>query len=93
MPSERRAVTLPGPVLQRLVGKYAHQGMSMTVALDGEKLTTQLAGQPAFELFAESPTKFFLKVVEASLEFAPGDAPASSVTLHQGGQMLEFKRE
>lgn len=58
-----------------------------------KKLTTQLAGQPAFELFAESPTKFFLKVVEASLEFAPGDAPATSVTLRQGGQTLEFKRE
>ncbi|HYM86494.1 MAG TPA: serine hydrolase, partial [Pseudoxanthomonas sp.] len=93
LPSERASVTLAKPALERLVGKYAYQGMAMTVALDGEKLTTQLAGQPAFELFAESPTKFFLKVVEASLEFAPGDAPATSVTLRQGGQTLEFKRE
>lgn len=93
LPSERDSVALPKPALERLVGKYAHQGMQMTVALDGGKLTAQLAGQPAFEIFAESPTKFFLKVVEASLEFAPGDAPASSVTLHQGGQVIEFKRE
>jgi CubicO group peptidase (beta-lactamase class C family) len=93
MPSERASVTLDKAVLERLVGKYAYQGMLMTVALDGEKLTTQLAGQPAFEIFAESPTKFFLKVVEASLEFAPGDAPAASVTLRQGGQTLEFKRQ
>ena len=93
LPSERASVTVAKPALERLVGKYAYQGMAMTVALDGEKLTTQLAGQPAFELFAESPTKFFLKVVEASLEFAPGDAPAASVTLRQGGQTLEFKRE
>ena len=93
MPAERDSVALPKPVLERLVGKYAHQGMLMTVALDGGKLTAQLAGQPAFEIFAESPTKFFLKVVEASLEFAPGDAPASSVTLRQAGQVIEFKRE
>ncbi|MGH8062662.1 MAG: serine hydrolase [Pseudoxanthomonas sp.] len=93
LPTERDSVALPKLVLERLVGKYAHQGMQMTVALDGEKLSAQLAGQPAFEIFAESPTKFFLKVVEASLEFAPGDAPASSVTLRQGGQVIEFKRE
>ena len=93
MPAERASVTLAQPVLERLAGKYAHQGMLMTVALDGGKLTAQLAGQPAFEIFAESPTKFFFRVVEASLVFAPGDAPASSVTLHQGGQVIEFKRE
>ena len=93
MPSERASVTLEKAAMERLVGKYAYQGMAMTVALDGEKLTAQLAGQPAFELFAESPTKFFLKVVEASLEFAPGDVPAASVTLRQGGQVIEFKRQ
>ena len=93
MPVERTAIEVARPALERLVGRYAHQGMAMTVALEGDKLTTQLAGQPAFELFAESPTKFFLKVVEATLEFAPGDAPASTVTLRQGGQVIEFKRE
>ncbi|MEO8366696.1 MAG: serine hydrolase [Pseudoxanthomonas sp.] len=93
LPTERDPGALPKPALERLVGKYAHQDMLMTVALEGGKLTAQLAGQPAFEIFAESPTKFFLKVVEASLEFTPGDAPASSVTLHQGGQVIEFKRE
>lgn len=93
MPAERVAVTLPKPALERLVGKYEYQGMAMIVALDGEKLTTQLDGQPAFELFAESPAKFFLKVVKASLEFAPGDGPARAVTLRQGGQTLEFKRK
>ncbi len=93
LPTERESVTLDKAVLERLVGKYAYQGMVMTVVLDGEKITAQLAGQPAFEIFAESSTRFFLKVVEASLEFAPGNAPAASVTLLQGGQTLEFKRQ
>lgn len=94
MPVERTAIDLPASVLQRLVGKYSREGMQMTVAMkDGGGLTVQLAGQPAFDIFAESPTRFFLKVVEASLDFAPGDAPAASVTLHQSGHELEFKRD
>lgn len=92
LPAERDAVAVDKAALQRLTGNYAHQGMRMTVALEGEKLTTQLAGQPVFEIFAESPTKFFLKVVERRSN--------SSRAMHrrqrspcQGGQVIEFKRE
>jgi len=92
LPVERKATDVPRAARERLVGRYAHQGMSMTVSLQGDTLSAQLAGQPAFELFAESPTRFFVKVVDATLEFKPGDAPPSSVTLHQGGQVLDFKR-
>jgi CubicO group peptidase (beta-lactamase class C family) len=91
LPVERASVTLPRAALERLVGRYAHQSMSMTVSLEGDTLKAQLAGQPAFELFAESPTRFFLKVVDATLEFPPGE-PSPSTTLHQGGQTFEFKR-
>jgi len=93
LPVERAAVDLPRSVLERLAGAYAHQGMAMTVALADDKLTAQLTGQPPFELFAESQTKFFLKVVEASLEFTAGSEPAAAVTLRQGGQVIEFKRQ
>ena len=92
LPVDRASVSLPEPVLRRLAGTYAHAGMDMTVVLEENRLTAQLSGQPAFELFAESPTRFFLKVVEASLEFSAGDGPAATATLHQGGQVLEFKR-
>jgi CubicO group peptidase (beta-lactamase class C family) len=92
LPVERASITLPRTTLERLVGRYAHQDMVMTVSLDGDTLKAQLAGQPAFELFAESPTRFFLKVVDATLEFAAGDARPASVTLHQNGQATEFKR-
>ena len=93
LPAERVTVAVPRPSLERLVGAYASEGMAMTVALEGDKLTGQLTGQPAFELFPESQTKFFLKVVEASLEFNAGSEPASAVTLRQGGQVIEFKRQ
>jgi CubicO group peptidase (beta-lactamase class C family) len=93
MPVERASIELPAATLQRLVGKYSYQGAQMTVAAkDGGGLIAQLAGQPAFDIFAESPTRFFLKVVDATLDFAAGDGPAASVTLSQAGHVMEFKR-
>lgn len=92
LPSAREEVALPREALERLVGEYAFQGMALTVFLDGDTPKAQLSGQPAFEIFAESPSKFFLKVVEATLEFAPEDGSAQAVTLRQGGAVMEFRR-
>jgi D-alanyl-D-alanine carboxypeptidase len=92
VPAGRAEVRLPREVLERLVGAYVRDEMVMTVFLDGDVPKAQLSGQPAFEIFAESPSRFFLKVVDATLEFAPeGDIP-QTVTLRQGGAVLEFRR-
>ena len=66
--------------------------MSMKVFLEGSQLKTQLDGQPAFDLFAETPSKFFLTVVDATLTFAPESGEVASVTLNQGPAVIEFKR-
>jgi D-alanyl-D-alanine carboxypeptidase len=92
LPAERQALTLPVATLQRLVGNYEGMGTTLKVFLDGETLKTQLADQPAFVLHAESAHRFFLKEVDAALEFAQGDDPAAKVTLHQGPQPVEFTR-
>jgi hypothetical protein len=92
LPSARASITLPREQLQRLAGTYLGSGMNMKVFLDGEQLKTQLDGQPAFDLFAESPSKFFLTVVDATLTFAPDSGAVTSVTLHQGPAVIEFKR-
>ena len=41
----------------------------MLIRLVGDHLTTQLTGQQPLAIFAESETKFFLKVVDAQVEF------------------------
>src|SRR5690606_1630990 len=92
LPPGREAIALPREALERITGTYTGSGMTLTVLLDGDTPRAQLAGQPAFEIFAESESKFFLKVVEATLEFAAGADPAAQVTLRQGGQELVFKR-
>mgnify|MGYP000925309823 FL=1 len=92
LPSARASISVPVEQLQRLVGSYSANGMNMKVFLDGEQLKTQLDGQPAFDLFAETPQKFFLTVVDATLTFAPDSGAVSSVTLNQGPAVIEFKR-
>lgn len=72
---------------ERCTGFYRHPaGLIMTVTLEGDRFFLQLTGQPKFELFAESESNFFLKVVPAQITFAPADdGQAEALTLHQGG--------
>jgi hypothetical protein len=56
------------------------------ITRDGNRLFSQATGQEVIELFAETETKFFLKVVDAQLTFQPGtDGRATGLILHQGG--------
>lgn len=58
----------------------------MTVSLEGDRFFLQLSGQPKVELFAESDSNFFLKVVPAQLTFTPAeDGRVGALILHQGG--------
>jgi hypothetical protein len=52
-----------------------------------------MTGQPALPLFAESDTKFFLKVVDAQLEFVTdSDGKVTHVILFQGGREQKAPR-
>jgi len=81
---ERRAIKLPAAVFDRYVGQYqAGSNRVFKVRRDGDRLLAQLSGQGEIEFFAESETAFFVKVVDAQLDFA---TDGSSVTLHQNGK-------
>ena len=67
--------------------------MRMRVFLDGNQLKTQMDGQSALDLYAETPNRYFLKVVDATLDFAPESGAVSGITLHQGEAVVEFKRK
>ncbi len=86
--AERTAVTLSPAQLQPYVGRYAMpDGGTMSITLQGDQLYLQLTGQPAFPMFAESDGHFFLRVVEATLDFArDAQGKVTSVVLHQGGR-------
>ncbi|HLJ47799.1 MAG TPA: serine hydrolase [Bryobacteraceae bacterium] len=87
--AERREIMVPRSILEHYAGTYELQpGFEIVVTLEGEQLMTQATGQPKFPVFAESETKFFLKVVDAEIEFIDGYA-----ILHQGGRDMTAKRK
>lgn len=93
LPPAREEVTLPRAALERIVGEYALQGDVLKVFLDGDIAKAQLTGQPAIEIFAQSPSQFFLKVVDATLEFSPAQGTPAAVTLRQAGSERVFQRK
>jgi CubicO group peptidase (beta-lactamase class C family) len=93
--SERKEITLDPKVLARYVGAYRMAaGGDMLITLDGSQLSGQLTGQGALPIFPQSETKFFLKAVNAEIEFpaTPVDGHASQLTLHQNGQEMAGTR-
>jgi len=65
----------------------------MTITRESDHFFGQLTGQPAFELFPESATKFFLKVVAAQISFeTDADGSVTRLVLHQNGRDLSAPR-
>jgi CubicO group peptidase (beta-lactamase class C family) len=86
--SERKEVTVPPKILADYVGTYElTPTFSIVMTLEDGHLMTQATSQPKFPLFAESETMFFLKVVDAQVEFFKNDkGQVTHLVLHQGGR-------
>ncbi|MBK7936107.1 MAG: serine hydrolase [Lewinellaceae bacterium] len=80
--------------LDKFLGEYElAPGFNIAVTREGAQLFCQATGQQRFEVFAESPTRFFLKVVDAKIEFYPDDkGMVPKMVLFQGGQEMPGKR-
>ena len=93
-PKTRTAIALPPAVFDKLIGRYVMApGVEMNIRRDGDRMLGQLTGQPAVEIFAESPTTFFLKVVDAQLTFTvDAEGRGTTVTLRQYGQNTTGQR-
>ncbi len=92
--SERKEITLPVATLSKYVGTYElAPGVNMMMRLVGDHLTTQLTGQPQIPVFAESETKFFLKVVDAQVEFLTDASGAvTHAVMFQNGRERKLPR-
>jgi CubicO group peptidase (beta-lactamase class C family) len=88
LPSERKEVAVPPAILAKFVGTYElAPTFSIAITLEGNQLMAQATNQPKFSIFPESETKFFLKVVDAQIEFFKDDkGDVTSLVLHQGGR-------
>jgi CubicO group peptidase (beta-lactamase class C family) len=89
--SERKEIAVSPAILKTYVGTYElTPAFSITVTLEDGQLMTQATNQPKLPVFAESETLFFLKVVDAQVEFVKNDkGEVTNLVLHQGGRDVE----
>jgi uncharacterized protein YneR len=87
VPKERQTVKVDPKIYDDYIGSYQLvPGFIITVTRDGDKLMAQATAQPKFEIFPESETKFFYKVVDAQITFVrDADGKVTRLILHQGG--------
>lgn len=87
-------VVVPAAILETYVGQYElAPNFILTVTKEGDKMITQATGQGKIEIFAESETKFYPKVMEAQIEFVKDEAgKVSKLILNQGGRKMEAKK-
>ena len=94
LPTERKEITVSTDVLKQYVGTYQlAPTFSIVITLEGNRLMSQATNQPALPLFPESETSFFLKAVDAQIEFTKNDkGEVTSLTLRQGGNEMKASK-
>jgi CubicO group peptidase (beta-lactamase class C family) len=94
-PPTRVVASIDPRVLDAYVGKYqVMPNFILSVRKDGECLMTQATGQQEIEVFPESETTFFLKVVDAKITFVKDEkGVVNGLILNQGGERKAKKIE
>lgn len=92
---EKESITVSTAILKTYEGVFEIQpGFDLTINATENQLFAQATGQQKFELFADSETKFFLKVVKATVEFHKNDkGEVYALTLNQGGRAMKANKK
>lgn len=87
---ERKEITLDQKILESYVGVYELMpNFALDVTQQDGQLFIQATGQSRFPAFAESETKFFLKVVPAQIEFFKNEkGEIHKLVLYQNGMEM-----
>ena len=90
----RKEITVPPAILAQYVGTYKlTPQLDLMITLEGNQLFTQASGQTKFPLFAESETKFFMKIYGVETEFIKDDKGVVTHLIHrQSGNELKAPR-
>jgi len=94
MPVEHREIKVNPKIYDAYTGKYKIRAdFIITITKEKNHLFTQTTGQPKFEIFPESETKFFLKVVDAQITFIKNEkGKVTGLILHQRGRDIPAKK-
>jgi CubicO group peptidase (beta-lactamase class C family) len=84
----RKAIKVTPEILKNYEGTYALSILfTITIKLENGKLMAQATGQDKAQIFPESETRFFYKIVDAQIDFEKGkDGKIEKLVLHQAGK-------
>jgi hypothetical protein len=92
----RTAIPYDPSHFDKFVGNYQHEqasSMFFTITREGEHFYSRLTGQPKVEIFPESDTIFFAKIVRAQLSFnLDTNGSVTGLVLHQNEREQLFNR-
>lgn len=88
LPTLHRQVSIDPAKLDAYAGRYPlTPNFVLTVTPRDGRLMVQATGQDEYEVFPESDTRFFYRVVDAQITFElASDGTASALVLHQNGR-------
>jgi CubicO group peptidase (beta-lactamase class C family) len=88
LPTERKEITISPEILKKYVGTYElTPRFSLAITLEDGQLISQGTNQEKVPMFAESETMFFLKLVDAQIEFVKNEkGDVTHLVLHQNGR-------
>jgi CubicO group peptidase (beta-lactamase class C family) len=94
IPEELKEIEVDSTILKKYVGEYElAPTFKITVRLVNGALKAQATGQPQFDLFPKQEHLFFLKVVDAQVEFIKDEnGEVEKLILHQNGQHMPGKK-
>ena len=89
-----KEVTIDQAILQKYIGNYELvPGFTIAITEENGKLMCQATGQEKLELYPENETKFFLKVVDAKINFfANEEGKFDKMTLYLNGREITGTR-
>jgi CubicO group peptidase (beta-lactamase class C family) len=95
LPVERKEITVSPEILKHYVGTYElTRKFSLAITLEDGQLVSQGTNQPKVPMYAESETKFFLKLVDAQIEFLKNEkGEVTNLVLHQNGRDIKGMRK
>ena len=94
LPVSRKEISVDTAILKTYTGEYElTPSFHITITLQGKNLAEKATGQGMNPLYAEKPDFFFLKVVDAQIEFIRGsNGQTENLILYQNGQKVNGKK-
>jgi CubicO group peptidase (beta-lactamase class C family) len=93
-PVIRKTVVVPAEMLDTYVGEYElAPEFKIEIKRDGALLLAKATNQPEIKLYAEEQSRFFIKEVEATIDFVKDEGgKVSKLILHQNGRDMDGKK-